>query len=625
MVETEVGVEFSLPDLLKRLQTRDECQRIEAKESRTALGKSALETISSFSNEPGLEGGYLLLGFRPKNEDECERYSLQGVNDPDKIQQEIVGVCRDSFNVQIRPDIRVEVINGKILIAAYIPETFPRNKPVFIKKLGVEKGSYRRIGSCDLRCTSEDLDLLYQLRSGCPYENEVLPYSEWQDVDLEAISEYRIQRSEIDPKASELRLGDQDLLLSLGVAILENGKILPTVAGLLLFGSKAALRRLMPMSARVDYILAEGTEWVQDPSTRYHAIDYREPLILLMHRLHSQVMSDLPVSFSLKEGDLQRSDIPSIPRNVIREALANALMHRDYRIGQPTQIIRYSNRIEFRNAGYSLKPFEKLGEPGSKSRNDTIASVFRELKYAETKGTGIRSMREWMNKAGLSTPPLIETDRERNEFDLLLLPHHLLDKNDLNWLVQFKEFKLSDAEMRTLVLTRELGAITNQDYRQINGTDTLTASKALVHLRDLGLLLMKGSGNCTYYVLAELETKESQISPLHKGLTPYINPLCKGLAAIPEEFPEIPDSLKEKVTSLGKRPPRNIVKDLIKDLCSFGYLQSVQLGKILDRDPQYLRIHFLSKMTKTGELVYRYPDRPAHPQQAYKVSGEDIR
>ncbi|NGX61170.1 MAG: hypothetical protein K940chlam9_00651 [Chlamydiae bacterium] len=470
---------WSIEELLEWLQTCDECQRIETKKSKTALGKSALETISAFSNEPDLGGGYLVLGLK-RNDDGSSngRYTIMGVDEPDKIQCELAGVCRSVFNIQIHPEIRVQSIDGKALVIAFIPETFSRDKPVFIKKHGVEKGAYRRIGSSDHRCTAHDLDLLYQLRSGIPYESEVLPDVSWEDIDPDAVVAYRRQRSQIDPKAAELELDDEKLLISLRCLIRRNGIVVPNVAGLVLFGTKTALRRMLPTDARVDYVVTEGPEWIGDPSARHYSTDYREPLITLLPRLHAQIMGDLPMRFALETGKLQRTDTPSIPRDVIREALANALMHRDYRAGQPTLVIRYSNRLEFKNAGYSLKPFEELGQPGSKQRNQIIAAVFHELKYAESKGTGIGSMKEWMREAGLTTPPIIETDRDRNEFDLVLLPHHLLDKRDLVWLAQFNREKLSDAERRALVLAREMGAITNQDYRQINGTDTLTASKA---------------------------------------------------------------------------------------------------------------------------------------------------
>jgi len=647
-------MEWTIEDLLERLQTRGECQRIEAKEAKRTLGKSARESISAFSNEPGLGGGYLVLGLKRNEEDSNTRYTVVGVDNPDNIQCELAGASRDEFNVSINPEIRLDVIEGKSLVVAFIPEMKAREKPIYLKKLGIEKGTFRRVGSSDRLCTERDRDLLYQLRSEVPFEAEVLPDTSWEDIDPEAVAAYRRQRAKIDPNATELELNDEDLLRALNCLVYRNGVRQPNVAGLLLFGTKTALRRTLPIDARVDYVITEGPEWINDPSSRHFSIDYREALITLMPRLHSEIMSDLPKLFGLEPGNLQRTDTPIIPRDVVREALANALMHRDYRGGQPTLVIRYSNRLEFKNAGYSLKPFEELGQPGSKQRNLIIASVFHELNFAETKGTGIASMREWMKKAGLDTPPIFETDRDKNEFDLVFLPHHLLDKQDLEWLSQFRELKLTDADLRALVVAREMRAITNQDYRQVNRTDTLTASRALTHLRDLGLLSMKGSGNGTYYVLSDqffafpeipdedgdLHTDDlpeklaphtkglsegltPQTSALNDGLTPHINPLHKGLDALPEGFPPLPDTLKQQLSSLGERSKRTDIKELIKKLCSLGPLQLTQLGKIMGRDPRYLRNDYLSGMIRSGELVYLYPDQPAHPQQAYKTSPEE--
>lgn len=616
-------MELSLQQLLERLQNCDECQRIEAKESKSTLGSSALETISAFSNEPDLGGGYLVLGLKKNDQGFPGRYSVIAVEDPDKIQCELATVAGSAFNFQIRPEIKVESVNGKSLIVAFIAESFCREKPVFIKKYGEERGAYRRIGSSDQRCTSEDLDLLYQLRRQRSYETEVFPEVSWEDVAPDAIADYRKLRVLIDPTAAELTLNDRELLISLGHARRVGEAVVPTIGGLLLFGSKAALRRTMPMAARIDYILVEGTEWVKSPLARYHSIEYREAVVTVITRLHAQIMSDLPTRFQLKTGDLQRSDVPSVPRDVIREALANALMHRDYRVEQAIQIIRYSNRIEFHNSGYSLKPFDELGLSGSLTRNPKIAAVFHDLKFAETKGTGITTMKRLMDEAGLSTPPLIETDRDGNKFNLLLLPHHLLDENNLRWLSQFHSLKLSEADMRALVLAREVGAITNQDYRQINGTHTLAASNALRHLRDLGLLTMKGSGSETYYqpvpqIVAQVGSTP-YISGSSEEFPPYANPLHKGLDAIPKGFPDLPDDLKNRIAHLKKRSLKNEVEEVIIKLCSLGSLQPVQIGKILDRDAQYLRINFLSEMIRAGKLVYRYPDKPAHPQQAYRA------
>jgi len=632
--------------LLDRLQKQDECQYIEVKESTNALGKSALETISAFSNEPGGGGGYFIFGLKRAEEEEPEkRYLVKGVSNPDKVQQELANVCRNTFNIRITPKISVHTYEGRTIIVAFVPEAFCRNKPVFIERLGTERGAFRRIGSADHRCTADDLDLLYQLRSQKNYESEVLPDASWEDISLEAIEAYRRLRSQLDPNAEELTLGDRELLLSLKAAVKVSGDIIPNIGGVLLFGNKSALRREMPMAARIDYIIVEGIEWVQDPSARYQFVtEYREALVTLMPRLHAQIMSDIPNKFGLETGQLQRSDTPFIPRDVIREALANALMHRDYRLHQPTQIIRYSNRLEFRNAGYSLKPIEDLGEPGSKPRNPIISAVFHELKHAETKGTGIRSVRKWMLEAGLTTPPIIESNRESNEFDLILLPHHLLDHEMLKWLSLFKGIELSDAQRRALAFTRKVGAITNQDYRQLNGSDTLSASAGLRGLRDAELLAQKGKGSGTYYKLSskalgatielsghignELipdispghKDRTPGISPGHKARTPDISPL--GLDAIPAEFPTLPENLRQQILDLSQRAPNpEELRDLIQALCSLGPLKKPQLANILNRNTEHLGKRYLSKMIKSKDLEYLFDD-PAHPQQAYKTPNK---
>lgn len=95
---------------------------------------------------------------------------------------------------------------------------------------------------------------------------------------------------------------------------------------------------------------------------------------------------------------------------MLREAIVNALMHRDYRVHGPIQIIRFANRIEIHNPGYSLKPTNQLGKPGSANRNPTIASAFHDTDLAETKGTGIGTIRQLMEKAELA--PLPSSRRE---------------------------------------------------------------------------------------------------------------------------------------------------------------------------------------------------------------------
>ena len=105
-----------------------------------------------------------------------------------------------------------------------------------------------------------------------------------------------------------------------------------------------------------------------------------------------------------------RSDDTILPLRRLREAIANAVMHRSYCIHGAIQILRDANRLDVRNPVHSLKADEQLGEPGSHTRNPRIAAVLREVHLAETKGSGIRAMRELMLELNLS-PPTFESSR----------------------------------------------------------------------------------------------------------------------------------------------------------------------------------------------------------------------
>jgi hypothetical protein len=188
------------------------------------------------------------------------------------------------------------------------------------------------------------------------------------------------------------------------------------VAGLVLLGKPVALRRCFPMT-RVDYIRVPGREWVPDPDRRFDTVELRDPLFRLIRRAQAAILDDLPKAFGLAEGELQRQDSPLVPQRVIREAVVNALMHRSYRLQAPVQIIRYSNRLEIRNPGFSLKSPDHLGEPGSVPRNPKVAAALYDTRFAETKGSGVRVMREMCERAGLA-PPLFESDRGQDQFTL---------------------------------------------------------------------------------------------------------------------------------------------------------------------------------------------------------------
>ena len=642
-------------ELLQSLNLLDETERIEAKRAREA-GKSLLETVCAFANEPGLGGGWLLLGVVREEMALFPSYQVEGVPQPDKLCADLATQCRDTFNLPVRIELSTELVNGQAVVVAFVPEAQPQDKPVFFKAQGLPRGALRRVGSVDQHCTDDDLAAFYQGRQRESFDAGLVPDATLDDFAPEALADYRQARADSNPDAEELRWTDAELLRSLGCTTQDGqGAWRPTVAGLMLFGTPQALRRCFP-TTRVDYIRVPGREWVPDADRRFDTIELRDPLFRLIRRAQAAVLDDLPKAFALKEGDLQRQDKPVIPQRVIREALVNALMHRSYRSHSPVQIIRYANRLEIRNPGFSLKSPEHLGEPGSEPRNPRMAAVLHETRFAETKGSGIRVMRETMEQAGL-TPPLFESDRANDQFVARYFFHHFLGADDLSWLAQFKDAQLSPDEAKTLIVVREAGAIDNASVRALNKVDTLAASATLRRLRDAGLLVQKGRGSATYYLpterlgwvdqaveagagsalsskppglsskLAALSTNPAGLSTNPGALSTNPDGLLSTQLSAEEAaqrkalLDQLPGALAARIGAMGQRHPPGEVCDAVVELCRLRDWPADELATLLRRHPRYVRNNYLRPLMRDGRLVMTRPEEPNDPQQAYRAVG----
>ncbi|PIF08801.1 ATP-binding protein [Janthinobacterium sp. 13] len=608
----------SAEDLLQELQAIDESHRIEAKQC-TQIDRSIMETVCAFANEPGLGGGYLLLGVvRDPNDLFGTAYEVVGVSNPDKLQSDLASQCACVFNRPLRPRVSVEAIHGKTVIAVYVPEVAPTDKPIYISNLGLPRGAFRRVGSTDQEGSEDDLITLYAGHQTDTFDGAVLADTDLSDIDTSAVEDYRRQRSKINPSAEELTWNDHDLLRSLGALMKQGDQLKPTVAGLLLFGSAQALRRCFPMM-RIDYIRVPGRQWVEDPSHRFDTMEIRAPLLTAIRRATNAVRDELLQSFSLPEGAIEREDDPTLPLRVIREAIVNAVMHRSYRIHGAIQIIRYSNRLEVRNPGHSIKAEEQLGEPGSETRNPRIAAVLHEVNVAETKGSGIRAMRELMVQHDL-LPPTFESTRRPDQFVATFLFHHFLGKDDIVWLRRLTTEALSDEEARALVFAREVGAIDNAAYRAINRTDTLNASTHLRRLRDLALLAMKGSGSRTYYLPGPMFEALAA-----RGTTELVP--NDSLGTTPSEFGHqslvpIPEPIRVQIAQAGVKPRQKEVRQLILALCQWCPLSSREIAAALGRqDAKKLVRNHLSPMVAEGLLAYTIPEMENHPDQRYTMPG----
>ena len=237
------------------------------------------------------------------------------------------------------------------------------------------------------------------------------------------------------------------------------------------------------------------------------------------------------------------------------------------------------------------------GETGSMLRNLRISEIFHDTNFAETKGTGIGAMRRLMKEAGLM-PPTFESNHEANKFTARLLLHHFLSKENMEWLAQYAEFGLMNEQKLALVFVREVGAIDNATYRQLDSSITHARARLEIHkLCDLGFLEKKGQGRNTYYIrtsklvslVERLPPQDERLLPQHGTLGERI-PLLHGtlgerippqhgtfeiesqLKCREELLRELPKELQERIMKLGKWASREKVSQLLVDLCAFKSL-----------------------------------------------------
>ena len=615
--------------LLAELNTSDEHTRLEAKRS-SELGKSLLETICALSNEPGLGGGQILCGVAKPKDTLFGQYTVEGVPQPDKLQLDIASKCASVFSRVVRPRVEAVKLEDKTVLLVTVDELPVAQKPLFFEKTGLPRGAWRRIGSSDQRCTDDDLRAFYEAARAPSPELDTVKGTSIEDVDPQAVRRYRRLRAEINPQAAELDDEPRELLASLN-CLTESGEL--NLAGLLLFGKARPLRRYVPMF-RLDYIRVNGNTWIEDAHDRFTTLDMREPILLLINKVVAAIESDLPKQFRLDEGQIQ-ARYEGVPDRALREVIVNALMHQSYRVHQPTQVVRYHNRIEVLNPGHSLKPQAELGTKGSKLRNTVIASVLHDLNIAENKGSGISTVQRLMREADFA-PPTFTSNRAGDSFNVTLSLQHFFDEDTLRWLADYESYKLSRDQRRGLVILRDEGRISNERYREINNVDSNRASADLRAMRDEGLITMHGGGAQTYYKLAYVggtpppKALKGGGTPPPKVLKGGGPPLDKGVKGgdtpPPKEYEIVlPDDLAAKIEKLPDRiNDRRALWKIIQRLCAIQPLSSREIAGLIGRKEKYVRDRILPNVRAAGLIAYLYPDEPYRADQAYVATDAEI-
>jgi ATP-dependent DNA helicase RecG len=208
----------------------------------------------------------------------------------------------------------------------------------------------------------------------------------------------------------------------------------------------------------------------------------------------------------------------------------------------------------------------------------------------------------------------------------------LLNEEDIIWLKGFQAYNLNDAQKRALIFVREVSAIDNPAYRQLNGCDSLRASGELRQMRDMGILAQKGKGRATYYVpdqvfiraTLSLSDHPTSLSDHPTSLSDHPISLSDHSLDIADAkdpiFDDVPEYIQALLGDIGKRiNDKEKMNRVLLELCTWKPMTLKQLAAIVNRNEKYLLEHFIIPLRENGHLAYTIPDMPNHPEQAYRT------
>ncbi|MEO0082225.1 MAG: ATP-binding protein [candidate division WOR-3 bacterium] len=221
------------------------------------------------------------------------------------------------------------------------------------------------------------------------------------DLGPEAIDRLEVERlrrvlSAKEPGSDLLGLSDVELLVRLGLLVAAPS-LRPTVAGLLFVGTGEAIRRAVPGHEAIYLHMRNQTEYDR-------RVDSHSPLLALLEQF-SQAIEPHNRIFRLKLG-MFHFEIPDFPQEVYREALLNALVHRDYGRNNPVYLRQFPDRIEVSSPGgfFGGVTAENVLGHEPVTRNRLLAEVLQRLRLVERAGVGVKRMFHIMLSFGKEPP-----------------------------------------------------------------------------------------------------------------------------------------------------------------------------------------------------------------------------
>ncbi|MCD8205812.1 MAG: putative DNA binding domain-containing protein [Clostridia bacterium] len=390
------------PDELEKLiydvrKIKSEGQTVELKSASGGVPEKLYDTLSSFSNQD--DGGIIVFGINEK-----DGYNVCGVSDSQSVMKCVSSQCREMEPV-VRAVFTVCEIDGKKVVSAEIPGVDIAERPVFYRGVGRVKGSYVRIGDSDEHMTEYEVYSYDVFRKNVRNDVRVVENVQMKlwDKNSEALYLNAVKKGWNNLAQN---LNDEEILEMMRV--FAGGK--PTLAGLLAFHHFPQAYFPQLCITAVSY---PGTEIGEEGFDKERFLDNERITGSI------QDMLDKACDFVRRNSRTKtiidnmgsRVDRCEYPLKAVREAILNALVHRDYSVyteRTPIRIEMYRDRMEVVNQGglYGRTSLDMLGtgKLTPDTRNESLVGILELLGVTENRYSGIPTMRKEFTRVNLPAP-----------------------------------------------------------------------------------------------------------------------------------------------------------------------------------------------------------------------------
>ena len=331
------------------------------------------------------------------------------------------------------------------------------------------------------------------------YSSQTLPSAEWSDLDSVEFQRLRnhIRRNPGADKAL-LDLPDEEMAAALGMVEIRGGRITPTVGGLLLAGREEAIHRYVPTHEVAFQVLdEEGRVEVNQ--------FFRLPLVAVFEQLE-QLLAARNREDEIDVG-IQRLAVPRFSAEAFREAVANALVHRDYTVlyGIHVKIDPAEGGLLVSSPGGFVEgvTLDNILVTPPRPRNRTLADAFKRLGLVERTGRGVERIYRSVLSTGRPAPSYEGSDAHSVR---VLLPGGAADTDFVRLLADVHDRLQQAPDWRLLLVLRSAadeGELTVNEVAKLLQADTQRARSVLESAVEMGLLEAKGpKRNRTYHLSA---------------------------------------------------------------------------------------------------------------------------